>query len=622
VGIPASEQVDDSERLVLEHFDVIRDSPTHIYHSALPLCPSSWLRGCYKTEAAREVNVLMGLPDKWDTCSRTISVEGEPSVFAHWGDVIAVGLDSNVVLLDAITGRRTSVLSSHTYGVLSLAFSLDGTLLVSGSVDQTVKLWDIQTGGVIKTFTGPTFLPSTVSISSDCTTIASGTHDGTIRLWDIRTGKCRPAAFRHDNMVTAVIFSPINSRRLISSSFDGTVRQWDVDGHQIGTPYREAARVDNVAYASDGNRFVSCGGATAVVRETESGMVVAKLDAPKKKAILKYGCFSPDGRFVACATGNAIYVWDITNSEVRLVGNLVGHTRFIHFIAFSTSLISGSDLSVKFWQSSSFLTDSMTTDSTPPPLSSSPIVSANLFAEDGTVVTSDSSGVVKTWDLTTGRCKSSFSTPSQGIQDTHLAGDTLIVVWCAVGDKEYHVLDVGKDERQTVCSSLDEILDLRISGDGSKIFGAGSTHIEARSIPSGEDAGLIEHGNRGLSLHALFRDKKEGLSSDFLVVRGSKVWLAESNDVGWDFEGREVSPFTLSNELLDRPRFRLVDGPPKQYTVKPAWIQDTVTGRPIFHLAARYLARGMKRRWNGRYLLVWSPSGEMVVMDFDCVFPR
>ena len=36
----------------------------------------------------------------------------------------------------------------------SLAFSLDGTLLVSGSEDGAIKLWDVQTGGVVKTFWG------------------------------------------------------------------------------------------------------------------------------------------------------------------------------------------------------------------------------------------------------------------------------------------------------------------------------------------------------------------------------------------------------------------------------------------------------------------------------------
>ena len=563
--------------------------------------------------------MLVGLPDKWDTCSRTIFIQGKPSVFAHYRDILVTGLGSDVVLLDAITGQRISVLSGHAHTIHSLAFSLDGTLLVSGSTDKTIKLWDIQTGGVIKTFSDPPLLPSTISISSDCATIASGTHDGTIHLWDIRTGKCHPTVMRHDHMVTAISFSPTNPRRLISSSFDGTVRQWDVDGRQVGASYHEAARVDNVAYAPDGTRFVSCGEVVARVRDSESGEVVVKLDAPKGRAILKFCCFSPDGRFVACATGNAIFVWDISNLEACLVGNLVGHTNSIHFITFSTSLISGSDLSVKFWQNSGFLTDSVATDNIPAPVGSSPITSVNLFVEDGAIITSDSSGMVKTWDLATGRCKSSFSTPAQGIQDTHLEGDSLIVVWCTVNEKEYHVWDVGKGQLQTLRSSLDEIYDLKISGDGSKIFGAGSKHIEARTIHSGEEAGLVEHDNRGLELHGLFGDKKKRPSSDFLVVRGSKVWLTGSGDTGWDFEGREVSPITLSSEIPDQPRFRLVDETPKNHTVEPAWIQDTVTERPVFHLPARYMGRGMKRQWDGRYLLVWSASGEMVVMDFGWI---
>ena len=63
--------------------------------------------------------MLMELPDKWGECSRTIPLEGRPEAFAHWGDMIAVGLKSDVVLLDAITGIRTSVFSGNTGTVSS-----------------------------------------------------------------------------------------------------------------------------------------------------------------------------------------------------------------------------------------------------------------------------------------------------------------------------------------------------------------------------------------------------------------------------------------------------------------------------------------------------------------------
>ena len=510
------------------------------------------------------------------------------------------------MLLDTITGSNKSALSGHTGIILSLAFSLDGTLLVSGSEDKTVKLWDVQTGTAVKTFSDHTSSILAVSISSDHATIASGAEDGTICLWDVRTGRCHPMPLCHDGRVTAVSFSPIDSRRLISSSWDRTVRWWNVDGRQVGATCHEAGRVAYVSYASDGTHFVLCGGTVATVRDSESGAVMVKLYAPKRQPLLQC-CFSPDDKFVACVATDTIYVWDITSSEARLVGNFVGHSKPIISIAFSSFLISASqDRSVKIWQSSNFRVDPITADNTPTLLDSAQIESVHLFAEENTVVTSDSSGVVKVWDLATGGCESPFSTPAKGIQDTQLAGDPPIVVWWAVDGKEYRVWDVGNDQLlRTIPSSLDEILDLRISGDGSKIFGLGVKHIEARSIQAGGYASCVE----------LQEDTgKEG----GLVVRGSKVWLAGSKETGWDFVGQEVSHFSLSRGFPDRPRFDLVE-PPVDRMAKSARVQDTVTGRVVFYLPERYMEHGTRRRLDGRHLLVWSRSGEVTVIDLNCV---
>ena len=39
----------DSKRLILEYFDIICDSPSHIYHCALPFSPPSSFDGHYAT---------------------------------------------------------------------------------------------------------------------------------------------------------------------------------------------------------------------------------------------------------------------------------------------------------------------------------------------------------------------------------------------------------------------------------------------------------------------------------------------------------------------------------------------------------------------------------------------
>jgi WD40 repeat protein len=76
-----------------------------------------------------------------------------------WNNTVAVGsAHRDIVILDAITGSQTAILSGHTDEVNSVVFSSDGRSLVSGSDDKTVKLWDMQTGGAIKTFSGHTEL--------------------------------------------------------------------------------------------------------------------------------------------------------------------------------------------------------------------------------------------------------------------------------------------------------------------------------------------------------------------------------------------------------------------------------------------------------------------------------
>ena len=221
----------------MEYIDTIRDSPSEIYHCALPFSPSkSWLHEYYGSELLLEVKVVTGLKTQWGECSRTVSFSDTPGALAYWKDLIAVGFDSgDIIILDAITGVQRSIFSGHVYWVGSLTFSLDGRFLVSGSDDTTVILWDIQTSGVVRSFVGHTNWVRSVSISPDCTIIASGSLDHTIHLWDAQTGECHCVIDGHNKHVSSVSFLHTNPKLLLSASYDGTIRQWDVDGHQIGS---------------------------------------------------------------------------------------------------------------------------------------------------------------------------------------------------------------------------------------------------------------------------------------------------------------------------------------------------------------------------------------------------
>jgi WD40 repeat protein len=585
----------------LEHIDVIRDSPSEIYHHALPFSPSSsWLRECYSSVLSREVRVVKGLQAKWGICSLTVSFDCSPQTLAYWKDIVAVGLESgNINVLDAISGIRTSVLSGHTGWVWSLAFSSDGMFLVSGSDDKTIKLWDIQTGGIVKTFCGHTGRVCSVSVSPDHTTIASGSDDKTVRSWDIRTGECRCVMDGHSETVNSVSFSPTNSRLLVSASDDHTVRQWDDDGCQIGPVYEG----DDVAFSSDGTRFVSWRGGVVTVRNSDSGAVVSELQ--ESSTSLQH-CFSSDGKFVASTAFNTIYVWDVTSSDPRLIKTFIGHAEYITCLAFPSSLISLScDESIKFWQigaPSTAVIESESTLSTPVS-----IKSVSLQAVDGIAISSNSVGVVRTWDISTGLHKKSFNTPAREIEwgDAEMIGSKLIFSWYT-GTK-IHLWDTEKGELQTVVPRFYfSPIGFRISESGSRVFLLEDKSIRAWSICTG-----------GVADEAKFEG--EPLFNS-LAVRGSRVWVrfGDSRVKGWDFWPAGSSPIPLSGLsllLIPGRRLEFIDCTGARNT-DPSRIRDTVTGKEVFRLSGRY-RKPTVARWDGRYLVAGYKYGEVLILDFD-----
>ena len=109
------------------------------------------------------------------------------------GTRLAVASSIGIWLYDTATHREVGLLTGHTDSVTSIAFSSDGSMLVSGSWDETVRLWDAVTGeekATLKGHAGPTGAGVySVAFSPDGSTLASGSQDATVRLWDAVMGE-------------------------------------------------------------------------------------------------------------------------------------------------------------------------------------------------------------------------------------------------------------------------------------------------------------------------------------------------------------------------------------------------------------------------------------------------
>jgi len=594
----------DSKHFILENFDIIQNSPSQVYNFALTLCPSSsWLH----EYCVANVKVVGGLSE-WGACIRTVLFGNDHTeTLAYCNNTIATGFTwQDIIIFDALTGSQTAVLSGHTGYVRSLAFSLDGTLLVSGSNDNTIKLWDVQTGGAVKTFCGHTNIVLSVSISADNTVIASGSEDNTICLWDIGTGQCCVIK-EHKDDVNTISFSPTNPQLFLSASVDDTVRQWGIDGHQVGPTYAGSY----VAFSSDGTQFVSCAWTAVTVRNTDSGATIAEFHLADGD--LRHCCFSPDGRFIAASAGHTIYLWDITGPDPHLVKSFIGHTAYITSFVFSSSLtlISASDDgdgSVKFWQISASSADPAAPETESKLPTSAPIKSVSLQSKDGLAFSIDSAGVVRTWDILTGLCKESFKTEAKAITcgDVQLINGRLIIVWREYRKKEIHIWDAEKGRLQTVDTPCEYTGGLRITGDGSRVLQLGRDCIMAWFISTGEPAG------------------EESFEGDYnyfdpLRIDGSKVLVcsAESSTQGWDFGIPGSTPIQFSKASLDRPHLDFIDVR-RQSSTSPVRVEDRVTGKEVFQLCGRY-AKPTATQWDGQYLIAGYRSGEVLILDFSYV---
>jgi hypothetical protein len=292
-------------------------------------------------------------------------------------------------------------LHGHVGAIWSIAYSPDGTLIVSGSDDGTIKVWDalVDYEKIILEEANPANPAQTVCFNSDGTLLASGENDNVIRIWSTEEWEVLHKLSGHEDSINSINFSP-DSRYVVSGSSDNTIKIWRADtGELLKTLEGHLGSVTSVQYSVNGEHIVSSGEDNTIrIWDSETGECKRMLT--EHKGGVTSVQYTTDGKYLISGSDDkTVRIWNSKTGECLLA--LTGHKKGINRIAVSSNgrkiVSSDPDIAI-IWdketgrQISSFQGPS------------GKITDVIFSIDSKRIFSSSEDDTIRIWDTETGRC--------------------------------------------------------------------------------------------------------------------------------------------------------------------------------------------------------------------------
>lgn len=317
-----------------EGVDAVRSHLLRVY-SAIPLdqflkqiIPETYLADYL--EASALFNLLVEIINKKISTSNLTEERIASLIDSIKNKLISTALEK--IHIKTIPWVTQIIFSNHGYPVTSVAFSPDGTKMVTASY-RTAYLWDINRQTLITRLQGHNGMINLATFSFDGTRIITSSDDNTAALWDVDSQQV--IGIIHDPYgINSIALSP-DGTILVTGSDQGIAHLWNVNSQQkIGIPLKgHTLSIYSVAFSPDGTKIITgSSDKTACIWDVSSQQLIGKLEGHTDW--VNAVAFSFDSTKIATGSWDGtVRIWDVATQ--KQIGIFSGHTQQTNSIAFS-----------------------------------------------------------------------------------------------------------------------------------------------------------------------------------------------------------------------------------------------------------------------------------------------
>ena len=447
----------------------------------------------------------------------------------HLAVTFIIGDQCHTALFDAESGKekwRNSKTNSRM-----TRFTIDGKWLVTGNVEQKTTILNARNGTLVSTLDQEN--ASFICLSKDGSQIATGDYDGTINVLKHTLHKSLTLP-GHSGIITSLAFFP-DGKHLLSSSEDFTVRIWDTTEDRSHMQISAMKGISTAIFSPNGNDLLlACSSGWVKIRHLKTK---EEITFQTNQGFLRGARYNQDGsRFVTCG-GKTAVIWD-TQTHQKL--QTLKHEDLVSNVAFSpdgTRLLTTTTKEFEAgYPGKIVLWDLRAEKAASIPLKLSPVGCA--FFPDGTrFVTGSGDSVVKVYDTNTLKllmslkghryCINAVAVSPNGIQIATAAEDNSAILWDArTGRRLFTLLGHRK-----------KLLGLAFSPDGKRLATCSADKtVKIWDTSTGEETLTLSGGKTEIGSVNFSPDGHQIVAGEFLFEGSEKrkfdalIWTSDDTN--------------------------------------------------------------------------------------------